>query len=130
MTDVNSWRTSISNFNTGAKPSTLKFSSFNSCNYNTKETGKNNTLDVFHGSISIFQVVTSSFSRFNASKTNVSWLPRTKKSHFVTQKTSYCFSMIAYDHGNEQLNAVLKEDVGIIGITKNESTFKQWLIAG
>ena len=38
--------------------------------------------------------------------------------------------MMAHDHVHEQLNAVLKGDGGIIGITENETALKRWLIAG
>lgn len=53
-----------------------------------------------------------------------------REGKFVTQKTTHCFSMMAHDHVHEQLNAVLKGDGGIIGITENESALKRWLIAG
>ena len=49
---------------------------------------------------------------------------------FVTQKTSHKFSMMAHDQIHEQLNAVLKGDGGIIGITENESALRRWMIAG
>ena len=52
------------------------------------------------------------------------------KSHFVTQMTTHCFSMMAHDHGHKQLNAVLKGDNRIIGFTENELALKQWFITG
>ncbi|XP_014671080.1 PREDICTED: uncharacterized protein LOC106811872 [Priapulus caudatus] len=52
------------------------------------------------------------------------------KGHFVTQKTTHRFSMMAHDHVHEQLNAVVKGDGGVIGITENESALRRWMIAG
>ena len=52
------------------------------------------------------------------------------KRHFVTQKTSYKFSMMAHDQIHEQLNAIMKGDGGIIGIAENESAMRRWMIAG
>ena len=43
------------------------------------------------------------------------------KGHFVTQKTCHKFSMMAHDQIHEQLNAIVKRDGGVIGITENES---------
>jgi len=52
------------------------------------------------------------------------------KGHFVTQKTSHKFSMMAHDQIHEQLNALVKGDGGIVGITENESALRRWMIAG
>ncbi|XP_046379912.2 uncharacterized protein LOC124151470 [Haliotis rufescens] len=46
------------------------------------------------------------------------------------QKTTHRFSMMALDHVHKQLNAVLKGDGGIIGITENEAALRRWMIAG
>ena len=50
--------------------------------------------------------------------------------HFVTQKTNNLFSMMAHDHVHEQLNAVVKGDGGIIGITENEPALRRFMVAG
>ena len=50
--------------------------------------------------------------------------------HFVTQKTLHKFSMMAHDQIHEQLNAVVKGDSGVIGITEKESALRRWMIAG
>lgn len=52
------------------------------------------------------------------------------KGHFVTQKTYHKFSMMAHDQIHEQLNAIVKGDGGVIGITENESALRRWMIAG
>jgi len=52
------------------------------------------------------------------------------KGHFVTQKISHKFSMMAHNQIHEQLNALVKGDGGIIGITENESALRRWMIAG
>jgi len=38
--------------------------------------------------------------------------------------------MMAHDQIQEQLNAILKGDGGIIGITENESALRRWMTAG
>ncbi len=40
--------------------------------------------------------------------------------HFVTQKSSHKFSSLAHDQIHEQLNAMVKGDGGVIGITEND----------
>ena len=52
------------------------------------------------------------------------------KGHFVTQKSSHKFSKLAHDQVHEQLNAMVKGDGGVIGITENESSFRRWMVAG
>lgn len=37
---------------------------------------------------------------------------------------------MTHDHVHEQLNAVLKGDGGIIGITENDAALKRWMISG
>ena len=60
-------------------------------------------------------MVTSSFARFNAAKTQLQAVyQELKEDHLLTKKTTHCFSMMAHDHGHEQLNAVLKGNNGII----------------
>ncbi len=50
--------------------------------------------------------------------------------NFVTQKTSHKFSALAHDQVHEQLNAMVKGDGGVIGITENEAALKRWMVAG
>ena len=52
------------------------------------------------------------------------------KGHFVSQKTLHKFSMMAHDQIHEQLNALVKGDGRIIGITENESAMQHWMISG
>ena len=52
------------------------------------------------------------------------------KGNFVTQKTEHKFSSMAHDQVHEQMNAVLKGDGGIIGITENEAALTRWMVAG
>ena len=42
------------------------------------------------------------------------------KGNFVIQKTARKFSGVAHDQVHEQLNAVVKGDGGIVGITEND----------
>ena len=43
------------------------------------------------------------------------------KGHLISQRASHKFSMVAHDHIHEQLDAIVKGDGGVIGITENES---------
>ena len=52
------------------------------------------------------------------------------KGNFVTQKTSNKFSSMAHDQVHEQLNAMVKGDGGVIGITENDETLRRWMVAG
>ena len=52
------------------------------------------------------------------------------KGHFVMQKTSRKFSMMAHNQIHEQLNAIVKGDGGVIGVTENEAALRHWMIAG
>ena len=49
---------------------------------------------------------------------------------FVVHKSSRNFSAIAIDQAHEQANAVIKADGGAIGVTKDPSALRRWLIAG
>jgi len=49
---------------------------------------------------------------------------------FVAYKTGKSFSGIALDHAHEQLNATVKGDGGIIGITDNANALQRWSVAG
>lgn len=52
------------------------------------------------------------------------------KGNFVTQKTNKRFSGMAHDQVHEQLNAMVKGDGGMIGITENDETLRRWMVAG
>ena len=52
------------------------------------------------------------------------------KGNFVTQKTTHKFSALAHDQVHEQLNAMVKGDGGVIGVTENEATLTRWMVAG
>ena len=49
--------------------------------------------------------------------------------HFVIQKTGNDFSGMAFDHGHEQNNAVIKGDGGVVGLTEDEDALRRWGIA-
>ena len=49
---------------------------------------------------------------------------------FVTQKAKQRFSLLAHDQIHEKLNAVVKGDGGVVGITENEEALKRWTVAG
>ena len=46
----------------------------------------------------------------------------------MTQISRRKFSSLAHDH--EQLNAIVKGDGGIIGITENEAALTRWAVSG
>ena len=48
----------------------------------------------------------------------------------MTQKTSHKFSGLALDQIHEQLNAMVKGDGGVLGITENEAALHRWMVAG
>ena len=52
------------------------------------------------------------------------------KGNFVMQKTRHKFSALAHDQVHEQLNAMVKGDGGVIGITENEAALTRWMVAG
>ena len=47
------------------------------------------------------------------------------KGNFVTQKTGNKFSAMAHDQVHEQLNAMVKGDGGVIGITNKDKTLRR-----
>src|SRR6218665_3895328 len=49
---------------------------------------------------------------------------------FTVKKTSSKFSGISIDQAHEQLNAVVKGDGGVIGLTENDSALQRWILAG
>ena len=50
--------------------------------------------------------------------------------HFTAKKTTRAFSAMALDQAHEQNNACVKGDGGAVGLTKNPSAFRRWMIAG
>jgi len=64
------------------------------------------------------------------SRTNASVLSEFRSGKFTVNKTGRTFSAIAIDQAHEQLNAAVKGDGGIIGLTENEIALRRWLIAG
>ena len=48
---------------------------------------------------------------------------------FVIQKTGNNFSGLAFDHGHEQVNAVIKGDGGAVGLTEDEDALRRWMLA-
>ncbi len=50
--------------------------------------------------------------------------------NFVTHNTSHRFSAMAHDQVHEQLNAMVKGDGGVIGITESETALRRWMVAG
>ena len=52
------------------------------------------------------------------------------RGNFVTQKSQYTFSALSHDQVHEQLNAIVKGDGGVIGITENEAALKRWMVTG
>lgn len=53
-----------------------------------------------------------------------------RKGNFSICKSAQAFSAIAVDYVHEQLNQLIKEDGGAIGLTGNEHTLRRWMIAG
>ena len=49
---------------------------------------------------------------------------------FVIQKTRRKFSSLAHEQVHEQLNAIVKGDDGIIGLTENEAALTRWTVSG
>lgn len=49
---------------------------------------------------------------------------------FVVHKSSREFSAMAIDQAHEQANAVIKGDVGAIGVTEDPSALRRWMVAG
>lgn len=50
--------------------------------------------------------------------------------NFVTPKTHHRLSAMVYDQIHEQINAIVKEDRGAIGLTKNNDALKRWIVDG
>ena len=60
--------------------------------------------------------------QFNSCRISQRQLPNTKSKHR--------FSTLAHDRVREQLNAIVKGDGGIIGITVKDAVLGRWMIAG
>ena len=52
------------------------------------------------------------------------------KGKFTANKTGNRSSALPLDHVHEQLNAPVKRDGGIVGITDNESALTRWIVSG
>lgn len=50
--------------------------------------------------------------------------------NFVVQKSNHVFSNIAIDQAHEQMNAMIKGDGGVVGITQNPTALLKWITAG
>jgi len=57
------------------------------------------------------------FSQFNLGK-------------FTVTKTTHKFSGISIDQAHEQLNAIVKGDGGVVGLTENDAALQRWILAG
>ena len=51
------------------------------------------------------------------------------KGNFVVKKTERRFSAIAIDQAHEQNNASVKDDGGAVGLTKNPSALRRWMVS-
>ena len=49
---------------------------------------------------------------------------------FVVHKTNRAFSSIALDHAHEQVNALVKDQGGAVGLTENPAALRRWMVAG
>ena len=52
-----------------------------------------------------------------------------RRGNLVTHKTPHKFSAMAHDQIHEQLNAMIKGDGGVIGITENEAALERWMVS-
>jgi len=64
------------------------------------------------------------------SETNPNIFAEFNKGKFTVHKTCNKFSNIAIDQAHEQLNAALKGDGGIVGLTGNDMALHRWTTAG
>ena len=51
-------------------------------------------------------------------------------SSFVVHKTKRLFLSIALDHAHEQVDAVVKDEGGAVGLTENPAALRRWMVAG
>ena len=49
---------------------------------------------------------------------------------FTVSKSHRRFSSVSIDQAHEQLNAVIKTDGGVVGLTENDAALSRWTIAG
>ena len=75
-------------------------------------------LDHFHYSRWMVHVTDLLALEKNSNDTHQEFL----RGNFVTQKTHKRFSAMAHDQVHKQLNAMVKGDGGMIGITENDET--------
>ena len=52
------------------------------------------------------------------------------KGNFVVHKSGRSFSAVAIDRAHEQNNAIIKGDVGAIGLTEDPIALRRWMVAG
>ena len=52
-----------------------------------------------------------------------------KNGHFAVQKTERMFSAIEIDQAHERNNKVIKGDGGAVGLTKDPSAFRGWMVS-
>ena len=53
-----------------------------------------------------------------------------KLGHWVVLKTTNKFSAMPIDQAHEQNNELVKGSGGAVGLTKNPSAFRKWMLAG
>ncbi|KAK3910810.1 putative 1-aminocyclopropane-1-carboxylate oxidase [Frankliniella fusca] len=53
-----------------------------------------------------------------------------QKGHFVARKTCNLFSALALDQAHEQVNAQLKGDGGMVGLTENVEALRKFMLSG
>jgi len=49
---------------------------------------------------------------------------------FTVKKSTRSFSAISFDQSHEQLNRLVKDDGGAIGLTENEAALRRWMTCG
>ena len=53
-----------------------------------------------------------------------------KRGAFTAKKTGRPFSAISLDHAHEQINALVKGEGGVVGLTENPAALRRWMVAG
>ena len=48
--------------------------------------------------------------------------------HFTVHKCNHAFSGIAFDQAHEQNNAIVKGDIGAVGLFQNEDPLTKWMV--
>lgn len=49
---------------------------------------------------------------------------------FTAKTTGRPFSLMVFDHCNEQLNALMEDDSGVVGLTENYGVLRRWMTCG